>query len=465
MVKVNEFYSTHETPMIPAFVLASLPDNLLIDKMLLQAAHAEELPVSIRRNPCKLPVRTGIPEPKLNAVPWCEQGFYLPQRPSFTADPLFHAGAYYVQEASSMFLEQAIKQWAPLHQPLLVADLCASPGGKSTHLASLLHPESILVSNEIVPNRVATLVENAVKWGHANHWVSHNDTKAFAGLPNFFDVVIVDAPCSGSGLFRKMPNYANEIKPEHVTHCHSMQKEIVGNAYHTLAHNGILVYMTCSFSSLENEDMLDYMLQEFDLEPLPLQLQTSWGIVESRSHTGGIGYRFFPHLIKGEGFFLSCFKKKGEGNREHIKPYRSAKTTPLPELPIKENIPVSLFPIGEDWGVVLESHRPVLEYLQKKLRLVKRGTVCGTVIRNQWIPHHEWAMSNLHAIPENQMVELTVAEALTFLKKENLHLPLAPLGWVLVRFQNLALGWVKNLGHRSNNYYPATYKIINKNIG
>ena len=181
-------------------------------------------------------------------VPWCDTGRYLSQRPSFTLDPVFHAGAYYVQEASSMFLDYAIKfLYKDADAPNHVLDLCAAPGGKSTLLAAAL-PQSFIVSNEVIKNRVTILAENMSKWGSSNVAVTHNDPANFKKLPGFFDLMVVDAPCSGSGLFRKDPDAIDEWSEANVAHCSMRQQRILTDALPSLNNNGVLIYSTCSYS-------------------------------------------------------------------------------------------------------------------------------------------------------------------------------------------------------------------------
>ena len=182
--------------------------QLLTDWEAFLASHQVSPPVSIRINPKKSKAI------HVARIPWTEYGYYLDARPSFTLDPSFHAGSYYVQDASSMFLEQAVKQSLDLSQPLRVLDLCAAPGGKSTHLLSLISPGALLIANEVIGTRATILSENIQKWGHANVIVTHNDPEDFQRLPGYFDAIVVDAPCSGEGLFRKDPEAMNEWSPE-----------------------------------------------------------------------------------------------------------------------------------------------------------------------------------------------------------------------------------------------------------
>src|SRR5260221_14470615 len=199
------------------------------------SAHEQPSPNSIRINPLK------INRKELENIPWTDFGYYLEQRPSFTFDPLFHAGSYYVQEASSMFLEQALKQTVDLSRPLKVLDLCAAPGGKSTHLLSLLNDQSLLVSNETIRSRATVLSENIQKWGSNNVVVTNNDPEDFQRLEGFFDVIVVDAPCSGEGLFRKDPNAVNEWSEEHIELCVVRQQRIINQVWPSLKKNGVLI--------------------------------------------------------------------------------------------------------------------------------------------------------------------------------------------------------------------------------
>jgi 16S rRNA C967 or C1407 C5-methylase (RsmB/RsmF family) len=264
-------------------------------------AMENEVPVSIRVNQSK----NYHPE-NLQNVAWCNTGFYLPERPVFTLDPLFHAGAYYVQEASSMFLEQALKQSVDLELPLKVLDLCAAPGGKSTHLASLLSRDSLLVSNEVIRTRAKILAENITKWGNPNVVATNNDPADFQRLPGFFDVVVVDAPCSGEGLFRKDPNAMYEWSEDNVALCASRQRRIVADVWDALKPGGHLVYSTCTYNRMENEDNLEWMENEMGAIPLSLEI-TSFPEITKDNNLAG--YHFYPHKTHGEGFFIAVLKK------------------------------------------------------------------------------------------------------------------------------------------------------------
>ena len=201
------------------------------------AALQEPAPVSIRLNPAK-PSPSGLPLSTLAPVPWHPRGCYLPERPVFTLDPAFHAGAYYVQEASSMFLYAALRQTADFSRPLRALDLCAAPGGKSTLLADMLNPAGLLVANEVIRPRTAILRENLEKWGVPNLAVSGAEVEEYAALEDFFDVVVTDAPCSGEGLFRKDPDAVKEWSPASVELCWGRQRRILAAAVSDMSVHG-----------------------------------------------------------------------------------------------------------------------------------------------------------------------------------------------------------------------------------
>lgn len=275
--------------------LASLPQ---LDLAALNALHASgEQVTSIRRNLFKQPEAYSF---SFDApVPWCAHAAYLPERPFFTFDPLLHAGAYYVQDASSMCIWTALTQVVKTTKGLKVLDLCAAPGGKTTLLADYFH-DGVLVANEVIRSRAAILVENITKWGAGHVIVTNNDPADFTSLENYFDVMLVDAPCSGSGLFRKDPDAVNEWSPEHEQLCSQRQQRILADALPALKPGGILLYATCSYSPEEDENIMDWLMAQDDMVSVPLDLPASWNIVTTQTDTGATGYRFYPHLLKGE---------------------------------------------------------------------------------------------------------------------------------------------------------------------
>ncbi|MEI9933855.1 MAG: RsmB/NOP family class I SAM-dependent RNA methyltransferase [Ferruginibacter sp.] len=278
--------------MLPSALIDSLKEVKGFDKDAFQKVHQSgEKVTSVRLNPNKLIIDNCqlLIESK---IPWSSHGYYLSARPSFTIDPLFHAGAYYAQEASSMFLEEVLKQTVDLSQPLKVLDLCAAPGGKSTLIQSLISDESVLISNDVIKSRANILAENLTKWGATNVIVTNNDPKDFQRLENYFDVIVVDAPCSGSGLFRKDPEAITEWSEQNVALCSQRQQRILADVLPSLKENGILVYSTCSYSKTEDEDICDWMENELSMVNCQLTIENYIGIIETKSSSNCVWVSF-----------------------------------------------------------------------------------------------------------------------------------------------------------------------------
>ena len=438
-------------------------------------AHADEKKItSIRLNPKRL---TGATIDHLSftihqKISWSTQGYYLTERPSFTFDPLFHAGAYYVQEASSMFLEQALKQTVDLSQPLRVLDLCAAPGGKSTLIESFISHDSILVSNEIIKSRASVLEENLVKWGASNVIVTNNDPVTFQRLGNYFDIIIVDAPCSGSGLFRKDVRAIDEWSEGNVEMCSQRQQRILADVYPALKKDGVLIYSTCSYSEEENECIADWLLDTFAVSSLQLTLTaedgSSYGdIVEaiSKKHAA-FGYRFFPDKIKGEGFFLACFRKL-YGGIHHFKQPKKVKLEKVTGSEdsqirpwIKQDADVQLWKLGDmifAFPTALE--KELLTIVSADIYIRNAGIAIGSLAGKELIPNHALALSPI-LNPKIVTVSLKKEEALQYLRKEEVKTSLISKGWAVVQYEGTNLGWIKVLSNRSNNYYPKGWRIL-----
>ena len=245
----------------------------------------------------------------LESVPWSSTGKYLCQRPAFTFDPLFHAGVYYVQEPSSMFIEQALHS---IDNPCRVLDLCASPGGKSTLLRSLLPDNVLLVCNEPIKLRAQVLLENMLKWGHSSVIVTNNYPKDFARLTGFFDVIAADVPCSGEGMFRKDNPAISEWSPANVSACAERQMEIVRDVWPALTDGGYLIYSTCTYNPDENERNVERICKELEAEAVEIPVNESWGITGNLLTGASFpAYHFLPSRTRGEGFFLALIRKKG----------------------------------------------------------------------------------------------------------------------------------------------------------
>lgn len=436
-----------------------------------QALHSEP-PVSIRTNPFKCNRLPAESEPVL----WCGTGCYLPSRPSFTSDPYFHAGAYYVQEASSMFVEQVVRTYVT--NPSVCLDLCAAPGGKSTHLRAILPEGSVLVSNEVVRTRANILAENIAKWGHPDCIVTNASPGELGELHDVFDMVLADVPCSGEGMFRKDPASRSEWSVENVALCASRQKDIIRSVWGALKPGGILVYSTCTYNTEEDEDTIHYIIETLGAEPLPIPANPSWNI------TGALKYsypacRFFPHKTRGEGFFIAALRKEA-GEAEPFSP-RKAKAKR------GKGRNVQAFPRDVE-SYLLEGHRfrpvwagaegthllmlpeevsRIYELLRLRgIRILLAGTGIGEMRGKDLVPSQALAMSILLDRERFPSVEIGHDAAIRYLRKEAGGLPPGTeRGFVLLTYRGLPLGFVKNLGTRCNNLYPQEWRIRSASAG
>ena len=417
---------------------------------------------SIRLNPQK-PTTATNELPISSGVPWCLNGKYLSERPSFTFDPVFHGGAYYVQEASSMFLDFIIKNlYENNDPPNIVLDLCAAPGGKSTLLASAL-PNSLIVSNEVIKTRVSVLAENLSKWGSDQVIITNNDPKDFKKLPGFFDLMVVDAPCSGSGLFRKDTDAIGEWSEANVEMCSLRQQRILTDTVDSLKQYGYLVYSTCSYSSLEDEAICDYIVEHFGFETVKISIDPSWGIVETTSKKHAFGYRFYPDKVKGEGFFIAVFKQPNlvndySGNDGKVA--QASKQVQAIVIPFLQDPTKYLLTDHKEIVIAsLKKWEREIAILSKHLYIRKSGVALGTIKGQDFIPHHELALSHLLPV-DFKYVNMEKDAALKYLRRQDLRLDEEKKGWTIVRFGDIPLGWVKVLPNRVNNYYPTNWRIL-----
>jgi 16S rRNA C967 or C1407 C5-methylase (RsmB/RsmF family)/NOL1/NOP2/fmu family ribosome biogenesis protein len=408
-------------------------------------------PVSLRLNPFKQ-IKKFDKEKK---VEWCDAGRYLPERPSFTFDPLFHAGTYYVQEASSMFLDSAFGQCFPHSDPLRVLDLCAAPGGKSTHLISLLPAGSILVSNELIPQRNKVLRQNLVQWGDPNVIITQNETKDFIPLKGYFDLVVVDAPCSGEGLFRRDPKAAKEWSVDAVNNCSIRQSKILKDAFELLRPGGVLIYSTCTFEESENEKQVEVLISRDSAELISLTALNS-GLVKTE-----YGIRFYPHRISGEGFFISALRRT-EGSEFE---YKRSKPSGSPV--IHQKLLESYLVDAESFAAIQKQEViyaipqhiiPLFHFMEKKFYIRQAGIRMGE-LKGSFLPAYELALSrNLRKdLPKHNF---SLEDAIRYLRCDTVQCPGLEKGWTLATFENFPLGWMKVLDGRVNNYFPKEFRII-----
>lgn len=398
----------------------------------------------------------------ITPVLWNPYGYYISQRPQFIFDPYIHGGAYYVQEASSMFLWQALQQCIPETQSKKILDLCAAPGGKTTLMQSYAKG-ALVVSNEVIKSRASILTENVTKWGADNIIVTNNDPKDFNRLPGFFDAMVVDAPCSGSGLFRKDEHAISEWSEENVMLCSQRQQRILADALPALKEDGILIYSTCSYSVEEDETIADWLCEEMGMENIALQINDEWNIVatESPKHKAK-GYRFYPHLLNGEGFFIAVFKKVKTQQSQYFQQVQleniSKKETEIIHSFYKPDSKYFLFKTNEDIKFFPVAFEEDLKAIAKNLYIKKAGTVIGQIKGNDVIPHHELALSQTD-IKQSPFVNVDYKTAVKYLKRKDIELN-ASKGWNIIQHDGISLGWVKILPNRVNNYYPVGWRIL-----
>lgn len=437
----------------PKAFVQYVEDDVYLGKELL--TYLETMPpVSVRKNPKK----QSFDFPDEQCVQWCENAFFLKERPVFTLNPLFHAGTFYPQEAGSMLLDYILRKIEVPKSPV-VLDLCAAPGGKSTLIASFLDGEGVLVSNEVINQRAKILKENISKWGYSNTVVTNNDPSDFSRLPSFFDVVVVDAPCSGEGMFRKDENARNEWSSENVSLCAGRQKRIVADVWDSLREGGYLIYSTCTFNPHENEENIRWMEEHLNAEYIPVE--APYQFMQGRNGAGIYG---IPGRTETEGFFISVLRKKGTSNRK-VSIGKNAnkglvrfKDVALLEKWLKTD-ELLFYSWNESILAIPQNWQQEFLAIQDNLHIIKWGIVVGENARKGLIPGHDLLMS--HSLRKNYpTIELDEKQALMYLHGDTFSLPTdAPGGFVQVTRNNEPLGWIKNIGNRFNNLYPKEYRI------
>ena len=417
---------------------------------------------SVRYNPAKLARYKG--DLPIDKVSWNPYGYYLPERPSFTHDPLFHGGLYYVQEAGSQFLWETLSQTSDDNKQARVLDLCAAPGGKTTLLSSFF-TNGWVVANEVIKSRVNVLAENVTKWGTGNIVVTNNDPQHFAVLKNYFDVVLVDAPCSGSGLFRRDNDAIAEWSEDAVQLCSRRQQRILADIYPALKQDGLLIYSTCSYSPQEDEEILDWLTDNFALENIPLKTKDEWNITKVSSFKNNAeGYKFYPDKTRSEGFFIAVFRKKDGALYANENYFQKL------SVPDKRETAEALNWIDPQSDCQVIKHKETLlavpgkyaadiTFLQQHLYLKKAGIAIGEIKNKGLVPAHDLAVSSIFAA-DIPYVQLDKAQSLQYLKRREPELEHAVKGWALAQYEGLNLGWMKILPDRVNNYYPNEWRIL-----
>lgn len=360
-----------------------------------------------------------------------------------------------------MFLEQAVRQY--VSSPVRALDLCAAPGGKSTHLLSLLPAGSMLVSNEPMPLRAQVLAENVIKWGCASAVVTKNDPADFAPLRNFFDFVLVDAPCSGEGMFRKDSFAVEQWSVANVRQCAKKQREIVADIWESLRPGGLMVYSTCTFNREENEDCVEWIADTLGAEVLNIETEKEWNVTGSLTTKGLPVYRFIPGHTRGEGLFMALLRKDGDS------------AVSQPRMPRVKAVDVKVKREAEKWlkqpcgfDFVMQDdtllampkeHTAAMLLLQQKLRVLHCALPLAGIKNGKLLPLHALAMSTALDASAFKVVEVEREQALSYLHREAMQFNEEPVGYLLLAYKGVPLGFVKNVGNRANNLYPAEWRI------
>lgn len=429
-------------------------------------AMEEEPPVSVRLNPLKFDAeRMKLPAEVKAGVEWCELGRYLAERPIFTLDPLLHAGAYYVQEAASMYVTDVVRRFAAHDGPVMALDLCAAPGGKSTALRSVLPEGSLLMTNEPLRQRANILMENIQKFGHPDVIVTNSYAKDYRKSKLQFDLVLCDVPCSGEGMFRKDEGAIREWSAGNVRKCAQLQREIISDIMPCLREGALLIYSTCTFNSHEDEENTDWICREFGMEKLDER-------------------HFIPGVTPTEGLYMAALRRKGAGepsalgnmlsaaaSQKDKKAKRRGKGSQTAVAGAKEiskwlkgSDDFKLTMLGQRVVAVGKQWQGVFDRATESLRVMHAGIEMGEMKGKDIIPSECLALSCSLNAEAFARVDIGRDTALSYLRREQVQLPAdTPRGYVLLTYLGLPIGFVKNLGNRSNNLFPQEWRIRMKN--
>ncbi len=395
------------------------------------------------------------------SVEWCEQGVALDNRELFTIDPHFHAGSYYVQEASSMFIEQLfVREILPnTDDSIKVLDLCAAPGGKSTHISSLIGADNLLVANEVIRSRASILKENIIKWGAGNTVVTNNDPSHFSSLTSLFDVVLVDAPCSGEGMFRKNEKARSEWSEANVQLCVKRTTRILWDVWSALKTDGYLIYSTCTFNRSENEDMVKWIADELGADIILPDITDYPTIIQSEC-----GYRFHPNRVDSEGFFVALLRKSDSSTRKEFKPKngglvkdKKSDLTPWITEPDKFVAVIdnnNLYAVRGEWFNSVSA-------IKSQLNVLYFETEIGELFGKKLKPSHALALSQYLNKEKNSINNLTNEAVLNYLRRSTVEVGELKEGYNVIGYEGSAVGWAKRVGNRVNNLYPKESRILN----
>lgn len=426
---------------------------------LLEALASGDPVVAVRLNRRKTDSEPAGGEP----VAWCADGYRLGSRQQFTFDPAFHQGLYYVQDPSSMVIAHIVSRLAGDMASPVCLDACAAPGGKTTAMIGALPDDAFVVANEYVPSRAVALRDNVMKWDSRNAAVAQGPVKPIGKLRDTFDIILTDVPCSGEGMMRKDDEAVAQWTPALVGQCASLQRDIVADLWPALKPGGYLIYSTCTFNRVENDDNVRWIIEELGAEPVDVDMPGEWGV-----WSDGLCHRFMPHRLPGEGLTVAVLRKSGSSTGSREKPARVGKVSPAVRDASRWIEPASGLTLVERDGVIcaLPAERIALvDRLGKVLNLLSAGVEVAGLRGRDLVPSHALAMSSILKTDAFPRAEVGYACAMAYLRREAIVLPEGtPRGYVLPVYGGRPLGFAKNLGARANNLYPQSMRILSTHI-
>ncbi len=425
----------------------------------LLSALATPAQVSVRANALK----GYAPPAGADLVPWWPQGFYLDERPLFAADPAWHQGLYYVQEASSMIYTEAVRRVAALvasGEPLRYLDACAAPGGKTISALAALSPDDFVVANELDRHRANILYENIARYGATNVGLSRGDALRYSKLKEAFDIIAVDAPCSGEGMMRKEPEAVAQWSPSLIASCAAVQREILAGLWRALKPGGVLIYSTCTFNRSENEENIDRLIAETGATSLDLGLDTFTGVRRGIG-TDSFCYRLSPGHVRGEGIFIAAVRKPGECRRADGKDRKTAPCSAFAKAHVAASDELTEVMCADRLEVRPRAHARFIASLEPAVSLMRGGLPVAITKGRDMVPVHDLALSAALIPGSFPLLELDYAAALDFLRGESMSdIPSdLPRGFFTPAYAGVPLGFAKNIGRRANNLMPDALRL------
>lgn len=401
----------------------------------------------------------------LRPIPWTSDGFYFTED-AVTKHPLFHAGLYYIQEPSAM----APVGQLDIHEKDVVLDLCAAPGGKTLQMAVKLSEEGLIVTNDISDKRVKAIIRNIEKFGIKNAIVLNEDQWGIGDkLPNVFDKILIDAPCSGEGMFRKDPKATEAYKSYDREECASIQSDIL-KAMPKLFHEGTeIVYSTCTFNTMENENQCSRFIA--DNETVHAK-----SIISDYFEVKGNTARIWPHKVHGEGHFLARFQIRDDQNQgvdlQNNASAFSERTSSVwqhnqanqPPEPLKDFMADNMVePLKGHFRQIKDKVYLVPEYSfdLKGLKVAREGLLLGDIKKNRFIPAQSMALAiEPHAFKRQIDFDPDSTEAIKYLKCESLFVEDKVNGFYIVTTAGYSLGFCKIQNGQLKNLYPASWRLF-----